>query len=105
MNDAFTVRRFQSGGKLDPKAQNLRLEHAGAGEFRIKGDAGYIFCHQKICLILSIEVEDNCDVGMIQLRESQRLFPQLLSRGRIGERARRQDLQRDIAIKRSSRAR
>ena len=92
MNDAFTVRRVQSRGKLHSEAQNLRFEHAGASQFRIQGDTGHIFRHQKIGLVLGIEVEDDCDIRMIQLRERQRLFPQLLSRGRIAERARRQHL-------------
>ena len=54
--------------------------------------------HQEIGFILAIEVMHRSDVGMIQLGKCQRLFAESLARFRIGERARRQDLDGHLAL-------
>src|SRR5262249_1470482 len=98
MYDALPVRRFESRGELQPDALDFRLRHGNVRQFCVQRYGGNIFRHQEIGFALSIKIEDDRNIGMVELGESKSFCAKTLSHAWICKRVRRQDLQRDVAI-------
>ena len=92
------MRGFEPGRELRTELQDLALRHRSRGEPRIECLAGDALEHQEVHPVLGVEVVDGDDIGVVELGERQRLAAEALPRHLVGQRAGRQQLERDVAL-------
>ena len=98
MQHAMRVRRRQALGQLQSQPQHFFFRQRTMRQLFRQRHTFDVLHHQEIGFLLAIEVMHRSDVGMIQLGKCQCLFAKSLARFRIGQRARRQDLDGHLAL-------
>ena len=99
MDDAFTMRRFQSTGELSAQREDGCFWQRPVGQLFVEPGTGDVLRYQEVNAILLAEIKRGGDVGVAQLADGLGFLAEALAGSIIGERLDRKDLERDIAVK------
>jgi hypothetical protein len=98
MDDPFAVSGAQPLGELHAQAQDFALGQRRPADLVVQSAALDQLHHQEVRAALVVEVVDGRDVGVVEPREGERLQAEALARGLVRQGARRQHLERHVAV-------
>jgi len=79
MNHPVVIRCRQAFRKLHAQAEDLLLRQRSGSHFLAECNSGDVLHHQEVHALLRVEVVDGGDVGMVELRENQSFFVEMLA--------------------------
>src|ERR1035437_6547289 len=96
MNHPVFMRCGQAFRELHAQTEDFLLRQGSTSHLLAQCDSGDILHHQEIHTLLRIEVVNGSDVGMIELRENQSFFVEMLACGCVGQWTGREDFDGNI---------
>ena len=97
MNHSVLMRRRQALRELHAQTENFLLRQRSGSHLFAECDSGDVLHHQEIHTLPRVEVVDGGDVGMVELREDQSFFVEMLAGGFVDQRTGRKDFDGNIA--------
>src|SRR5437764_4599101 len=98
VNDAYTMRSFETRGHLLAQLQNVAFRQRTASEFSFESQSRHKLRHKIIKALIVTEIKGHSDKGIGYFRKAEGFATKLPPRRFAKQRQLRQDLQRHIAI-------
>src|SRR5690242_10729765 len=99
MDDAVLVGGGQPVRELYSQIYDLLCRKRTSDQLVIESHARDVLSDQEVCTVLAAKLMHRGDVGVVQLGQCYGLFAESLAGGFVGQRARRQYLDRHISVK------